>query len=186
MIGNNIFKDIFIILWARRKANAFRMQKNAQKTCSNFLRCSSIFKNSFLDFWFPKLFFYPLKPPWNLSSVTDLEKSMSLEVSARKVTEKKKSWWKICAKTWKICDTTVGKPILQDLLVHFLVIPENHMGIPYTSGHRWYRPYRKITKIIFPLLAGSRSYKIFGPLFGHPWKSYGNSLYFRTSLVSSL
>ena len=37
-------------------------------------------------------------------------------------------------------------------LVHFLVIPENHMGIPYTSGHRWYRPYRKITKILFPLL----------------------------------
>ena len=23
------------------------------------------------------------------------------------------------------------------------------MGIPYTSGHRWYRPYRKITKILF-------------------------------------
>ena len=53
------------------------------------MRCSSIFKNSFLDFWFPKLFFYPLNPPWNLSSVTDLEKSMPLEVSARKLTEKK-------------------------------------------------------------------------------------------------
>ena len=195
MIGNNIFKDISIILWARRKANAFRMQQNERLTP---FRCKKLAKNIFELFemfigfqelvliFFPKLFFYPLKPPWNLSSVTDLEKSMPLEVSARKVTEKKKSWWKICAKTWKICDTTVGKPILQDFLVHFLVIPENHMGIPYTSGHRWYRPYRKITKIIFPLLAGSRSYKIFGPLFGHPWKSYGNSLYFRTSLVSSL
>ena len=173
------------------------MQKSAKNTFSNFLRCSSIFKNSFWDFWFPKLFFHPLSPPWNLSSVTDLEKSMSLEVSARKFTEKKNHGEKSVQKlensvtlpsgsrSYKICWSTFWSslkiiwefPILQDIvgivpigkslksffhfwreadptrfLVHFLVIPENHMGIPYTSGHRWYRPYRKITKIFFPLL----------------------------------
>ena len=173
MIGNNIFKDIFLILCARRKANAFRMQQNerltpfrCKKLANNIfelLRCSSIFKNSFWVFFSPKLFFYPLKPPWNLSSVTDLEKSMPLEVSARKITEKKNMVKNLC-KNLKNLWNQRREADPTRFLVHFLVIPENHMGIPYTSGHRWYRPYRKITKIIFPLLAGSRSYKIFGPL----------------------
>ena len=47
------------------------------------------FQKLVLRFLISQTIFYPLNPPWNLSSVTDLEKSMSLEVSARKITEKK-------------------------------------------------------------------------------------------------
>ena len=174
MIGNNIFKDIFIILWARRKANAFRMQQNERLTP---FRCKKMQKHIFelfemfidfqelvLSFFFSQTIFYPSKPPWNLSGVTYLEKLMPLEVSARKITEKKKSWWNICAKTWKICDTTVGKPILQDFLVHFLAIPENHMALSILF---WSKTYlRKATAERFYFLK-----RLFRIWLGNPYEN---------------
>ena len=73
MIGNNIFKDIFIILCARRKANAFRMQQNERLTP---FRCKKLAKNIFelfemfidfqelvLRFLISQTIFLSFKPP---------------------------------------------------------------------------------------------------------------------------
>ena len=98
MIGNNIFKDIFIILWARRKANAFRVQK-MPKNIFELFEMFIDFQELVLRFLVSQTIFYPLNPPetylvWQISKNQCLWRSQ-LEKLLRKKNHGEKSVQKL-------------------------------------------------------------------------------------------